>query len=217
MNVKPNPEDPAVAGHPSRNAARSAATRGSLIAAARGLFAARGFNAVGTEEIVRAAGVTRGALYHHFRDKEDLFLAVYEEVERDLTARVAEQALGAGGPWEVMERGAQIFLDACQEPEVQRVALVDAPAVLGWDGWRSVGERHALGLVQALIEQAIADGEIDRQPPRALALLLIGAIDEAALMVARAEDFAAARAEIGEVVSWMLRSLRRAERPTAAG
>jgi AcrR family transcriptional regulator len=216
MNVNPpsgdtEPNGPTREDVPSggRNAARSAATRGRLLAAARALFAERGFAAVGTQEIVRAAGVTRGALYHHFLDKEDLFLAVYEQVEADITGRLAEGAVAGQSPLELLEHGAQVFLDACREPEVQQIVLIDAPAVLGWDTWRAVGERHALGLVEGLLSQAMEVGEVERLPVRPLALLLIGAIDEAALWVVRADDIEAARAEVGRVVAWMVSALRR--------
>src|SRR5215212_184607 len=103
-------------------AERSESTRGALIDAARRLFADRGYAAVGTEEIVRAAGVTRGALYHHFDGKEDLFRAVYEDVERELVERVAASATAAGDPLELLHAGVQAFLDACEDPAVQRIA-----------------------------------------------------------------------------------------------
>src|SRR3712207_1328156 len=105
-------------------AEQSEATRTALIAAARGLFTERGYAAVGTEEIVRAAGVTRGALYHHFSGKDDLFVAVFEEVEQELTQRIAEAALSAGDPYEALRIGAQAFLDSATEPAVQRIALL---------------------------------------------------------------------------------------------
>ena len=128
---------------------RSEATRTALVAAGRELFAHRGYGAVGTEEIVRLARVTRGALYHHFNGKDDLFEAVVEEVERELTERIAaEAAARAADPWGAMVAGAGAFLDASLEPAVQRIILLDAPAVLGWETWREIGERYGLGLVQ---------------------------------------------------------------------
>src|SRR2546421_10255411 len=112
---------------------RSAATREALIAAARELFAERGYAAVGTEEIVRAAGVTRGALYHHFAGKRELFEAVHEDDERQLVERIAASAISTSAdPLQALHAGAQAFLDACEDPAVQRIALVDAPSVLGW-------------------------------------------------------------------------------------
>src|SRR5205809_951508 len=112
-------------------AERSSSTRAALIATARLLFAERGYADVGTEEIVRAAGVTRGALYHHFEGKSGLFRAVFEQVESEITERLANEALSRPDPWEAMASGLEMFLDVCVEPEVQRIALLDAPSVLG--------------------------------------------------------------------------------------
>src|SRR5271167_1991864 len=161
---------------------RSAATRASLVATARPLFAARGFAGVGTETIVRAAGVTRGALYHHFADKTELFAAVYEAVEQDLARELGELLAAAGvtDPIEVMTLGADAWLDACGEQEVQQIVLLDGPAVLGWERWREIGLRYGLGLVEGLLAHAVEVGRIPAQPVSALAHVLVGALDEAA-------------------------------------
>ena len=192
----------------SRKAEQSEATREGLIAVARALFAEHGYAGVGTEEIVRAAGVTRGALYHHFKGKRELFAAVLEVVEAELTQRVATAAISASDPFEALRAGAAEFLDACSEPEVERISLIDAPSVLGWDTWREIGMRHGLGLVQGTLEAAMEAGLIARQPVRPLAHMLIGAIDEAAMLVARADGREAARAEVGESVDRLLGALR---------
>jgi len=169
----------------NRQASRSATTRAKLIRAARKLFASRGYAAVGTEEIVRRAGVTRGALYHQFSDKEDLFLAVYEQVEQELTARVATALGEVRSPFAALRSGIRIFLEACRAPEVQRIVLIDGPAVLGWERWREVAERNGLGLIEAVVGAAIEAGEIAELKPELLAHLLMGALDEAALLVVR--------------------------------
>jgi len=174
--------------HVNRQAARSASTRAKLIRAARALFARRGYAAVGTEEIVRRAGVTRGALYHQFPSKEDLFLAVYEQVERELTASVAGLLDEVASPFAAMRQGIRAFLEACRSPEVQRIVLIDGPAVLGWERWREVAERHGLGLMEAVIGAAIDAGEIAPLAVEPLAHLLMGALDEAALLVVREPD-----------------------------
>jgi AcrR family transcriptional regulator len=194
---------------PTRRAEQAEATRAALIAAARELFAQRGYAAVGTEEIVRRARVTRGALYHHFSGKEGLFEAVFEQVEGELTEQVAGVAMGAAGPWEGMRSGARAFLDACLDPAVQQITLLDAPSVLGWERWREIGQRYGLGLVQASVQAAIDAGEIEPQPVRPLAHLLIGALDEAAMLVARADDVQATRREVGEALERYLEALRR--------
>jgi AcrR family transcriptional regulator len=198
MNVKP-----------TKHAERSEATRAALIAAARPLFAERGFAGVGTEEIVRAAGVTRGALYHQFRDKEDLFAAVFELLESELAQRTAAAA-GASGttdPLAELRVGAEAWLDACTEPEIQRIVLLDGPAVLGWERWREIGTRYGRGLVEAVLQAAVDAGRLAPQPIRPLAHVLMGAVDEAALYVATAEDPAAARVEVGAVLDGLITSL----------
>lgn len=179
-------------------AQRTAATRAQLLAAARKLFAARGFSDVSTQTIVAAAGVTRGALYHQFADKTELFAAVHEEVEAelvvDVAAGIAEQE--PTGQLAAMRAGVRVFLDRCAAPDVQRIVLIDAPSVLGWERWREVGVRYGLGIIEAMLAQAVADGVIPDQPLRATAHVLLSALDEAALYVARAEDPERARADM---------------------
>jgi AcrR family transcriptional regulator len=188
---------------------RSEATRDALIEAARTLFAARGYAGVGTEEIVRAAGVTRGALYHHFDGKRDLFEAVYERVEAGLAERIAAGALGSGAaaPLEAMRAGAETFLQACTEPEAQQIALLDGPSVLGWDRWREIAAEHGLGLIEATLQAAIEAGAIRDQPLRPLAHVLMGALDEAAMLIARAEDPERMRVEVGLTLDTLLAAL----------
>ena len=186
---------------------RSAATKAALVDVARPLFGERGFNAVGTEAIVRAAGVTRGALYHQFGDKAELFAAVYEAIEEDIALRIGEQIAAAGttDPIEVMTLGAEAWLDVCAEREVQQIVLLDGPAVLGWERWREIGTRYGMGLVEGVLAQAMETKSIPRQPVEPLAHVLVGALDEAAMYVARAQDQAAAgeqmRAVIGRLIA----------------
>ncbi len=190
-------------------AERAAETREALIAAARPLFAEHGFADVALETIVRAAGVTRGALYHHFADKTDLFAAVFERVEAEVAARMGE-ALAASNttdPIEVMRLGADFWLDVCSDPEVQRITLVDAPAVLGWQRWTEIGDRYNTGLVRELLANAVETGRIPPQPVDATTLTLLGAMREMTLYVARAEDHERARAEAGAVVDRLIRAL----------
>ena len=184
-------------------------TRGTLVRTARELFAERGFGGVGTEEVVRRAGVTRGALYHHFRGgKAALFAAVVEQIEQELVEEIAAGALSAGDPFEALERGCDAWLAACVRPDVQRIALIDAPSVLGWEAWRELGLRYGLGLVEAALGAAMDAGALERQPVRPLAHLLVSALDEAGLMVARADDVEATRAELGAMLRRLLEGLR---------
>jgi AcrR family transcriptional regulator len=190
-------------------AERTETTREALIEAARALFAERGYAGVGTEEIVRAAGVTRGALYHHFDGKRDLFEAVYERIEVELAQRIAAGALDSGtaDPLEAMRAGAEMFLSAATEPEAQRIVLLDGPSVLGWDRWREIAAEHGLGLIEATLQAAIEAGAIAEQPVRPLAHVLMGALDEAAMLVARAEDPERMRAEVGRTLDALLAGL----------
>jgi len=189
-------------------AERSEATRTALLGTARRLFAERGYAAVGTEEIVRTAGLTRGALYHHFRDKRDLFRAVFEQLETELAERFAEGALAAEDAWAGLAAGSEMFLDICLEPEVQRIALLDAPSVLGWEQWREIEASYSLGLIRAGLEAAMEQGAIERQPADPLGHVILGSLTEAGLFVARADDVKAARAEMGEVLRRVLEGLK---------
>jgi AcrR family transcriptional regulator len=192
-------------------AERSDATRAALVTAARPLFAQRGYAGVGTEEIARAAGVTRGALYHHFEGKRELFEAVYEQIEIELAERIASGALRANAtsPLAAMKAGAEMFLLASSEPETQQIVLLDGPSVLGWDRWREIATEHGLGLVEATLQAAVEAGEIDSQPVRPLAHVLMGALDEAAMLVARADDAEQMRAEVGRTLGALLDGLSR--------
>src|SRR5436190_1557994 len=129
----------------SSRAQQSEATRRKLLRVGRDLFTRNGFSDVPTEEIVRRAGVTRGALYHHFRDKRDLFAAVVEQVEQEVLERVAEAALAESDAWEQQRAAIDAYLDVCLEPAVQRIVLVDAPSVLGLEAWRDIEARYGLG------------------------------------------------------------------------
>jgi AcrR family transcriptional regulator len=194
---------------PRTKAAQREATTAALISAARALFAERGYGGVGTEEIVQQAGVTRGALYHHFKGgKEDLFRAVLVQVSAETAQRVIQAALATDDPWEELVAGADAFLDAAMTPEVQRIMLVDGPSVLGWDVWRAADADYALGMLEQALQHAIDAGRIVQQPVKALAHVLLGALDEAAMVIARADDPPAARAEMGQTVRRLLEGLR---------
>ena len=181
---------------------RTAATTAALITAARGLFGSEGYGEVGTERIARAAGLTRGALYHQFNNKTELFAAVLNQVEADIaqrmTAAVAE--LDPSETAQLLMAGADAFLNACGEPDIQRIVLIDGPSVLGWERWRTICLHHSVGLITAILSDGITRGTIEPQPIAPLTHLLVGAVDEAALYIARAEDQISARAEIAVVL-----------------
>jgi AcrR family transcriptional regulator len=196
---------------------RSEATRRRLVAAARTLFAERGYAGVATEQIVRAAGVTRGALYHQFRDKAALFAAVAETVQAEIAQRITAgaQADGFTDPMATLHAGMRRFLEACADPLVERILLLDGPAVLGWRAWRELADRYGLGLLQHALQAAIDAGAITPQPVVPLAHVLIGALDECALYVARAPDPPAARQQCITVLQQLLDGLtpRPSQRP----
>lgn len=200
----------------NRHVARSEATRALLVATARRLFAEAGYAGVSTEEIVRAAGVTRGALYHQFEGKAGLFRAVFEELERELAERLAAHALTRENPWDAQLAALDAFLVACGEREVQQIALLDAPSVLGWEAWREIEARYGLGLVIAGLRNLIESGVIPDQPVEPAAHAILGALTEAGLYVARADDERAAREEMSGVLRRLLDGLRGTQ-VTAAG
>jgi AcrR family transcriptional regulator len=193
----------------SKKAQQSEATRQNLLLTARKLFTDKGFADTGTEEVVRRAGVTRGALYHQFRDKKALFVAVVETVEREIAERIQSAALAETEPWARLRAGYLAFLDACTEPEVQRILLLDAPAVLGVDRWRSVEADYGLGLLTRGLEAIMKAGWMENQSVRALAHLLLGAISEGGLMIASAEDAGQARQEVASSLERLLAGLER--------
>lgn len=190
---------------PTTKAAQREATRAKLLAAARDLFGERGYAGVGTEEVVRAAGVTRGALYHQFADKRELFEAVLIELEQQVLTVAAQRM--AEHPDDVLaafKAGCHGWLEASADPATGRILLTDGPAVLGLDGWRAVAEEHGLGVVKASLAHGMETGAIKRRPIDPLAHVIVGALDEAALYVARAEDRPAALAEMTEIVDRMV-------------
>ncbi len=193
-----------------RKAQQSEATRGKLLRVARGLFTRQGYAGTGTDEVVDRAGVTRGALYHHFRSKQALFRAVYEQIEKELAEKLVQSALARSqaSRWEQLRAGAEAFLDACLDPAVQRIALVEAPSVLGWETWRSIDAQYGFGLLRAGLQLAMDAGEIEPQPVGPLAHVLLAALNEAALVIARADDVKVARVEVGATVLRLLEGLR---------
>jgi AcrR family transcriptional regulator len=193
---------------------RTRATRKALIAATRPLFAERGYAAVPAEEIVAAAGLTRGALRHHFGDKKELFRAVFEQLESEITESVGAALAGTDDTWTAATRGLTAFLDACQDPEVIQIALTDAPAVLGWADWRAIEANHGLGLITAGLNQAMAEGILTPYPVDVLAHLILSAVIEAALLIAHATDRRTARADAERTLLALLTGLRAPQTPT---
>ena len=194
----------------ARRAEHAADTREALIAVARRLFARDGFDGTGTEQIVAEARVTRGALYHHFRDKADLFRAVMAQAAGDVAQRLIDEQLAAEAtsPLDDIRDGVSAFLDVCIGGDFQRIVLVDGPRVLGADAWEDLVDRYGRAILEEWLTRAAETGALDAIPVRALARLLIAMLTEASLEIARADDPAAERAELGEVLDRILVGLR---------
>lgn len=152
------------------------------------------------DEIVRAAGVTRGALYHHYGDKQGLFQVVVEELELEITTEIETAFESAPDPVSGMLNGLDVFLTACLRDEVRQISLTDAPAVLGWNVWRELEAQYGLGLLVRALEKAMADGLIVAQPVQALAQLVLSAVMEAARMISESDDPASTRADVQQVL-----------------
>jgi AcrR family transcriptional regulator len=158
--------------------------------------------------VVRRAGVTRGALYYHFRDKRDLFQAVVEDLQQQILERVQQAATDVADPWEGLRLGLHAFLDACTEPAVQRIVLTDAPSVLGRATWREIDARYGFGLLRAALQGLIDAGLLEPQPVDPLAHMLLGALSEAGMVIAESEDMASTRRDVGVSLDRLLRGLR---------
>lgn len=188
---------------------RSRATRAALIAAARQLFAERGYADVPADEIVAAAGVTRGALYHHFADKRALFEALFREMEAEITEEIAAAAAAAEPGWPSIGAALSVFLDICLRPEVVQIMLTDAPAALGWAKWREIESEYGLGLTIDQLQGLADTGQVAGGSVRLLAQLALSAVIEAALVIAHSDDPAAARAEAEPALLALLSGLVR--------
>jgi AcrR family transcriptional regulator len=194
---------------PRTQAERSAATQHALITAARRLWGERGYADVGTPEIAEAAGVTRGAMYHQYADKAALFRAVLEALDQDIIERLQASVAAAEPktPSETMHAMADAWLDIAGEPEVRQLMLIDAPSVIGWSEYREMSQRNSIDAAEQLLQAAIDAGQLRPQPLRPLALVLLGALDEAAMYLAGAEDRAQARHDVSAVVHALIAGL----------
>jgi AcrR family transcriptional regulator len=185
--------------------ARGETTRRDLVDAGRSLFAEKGFFDTSIGDLVGRSGVgTRGAFYHHFKDKAELFRAVFEEVERDLTLRSMADPPTGSDPWEVLTRGLHGFLEAALEPEVQRIMLIDGPVVLGWQTLRSIQEGNSIALIDEIVREAMTEGSIDKQPVRELTHMLVAALEEASRLVVHSAKPDEARERAAKVLDRLL-------------
>jgi AcrR family transcriptional regulator len=168
----------------TRKAEQSRETQGRLIDAAKELFTTRGYTGTALEDVVAKAGMTRGALYHQYSDKRDLFRAVFTAVEEDLGQKIARAAGAETDPWEQLRAGARAVLENAADPAIRRIVLTDGPSVLGWEEWRRIDEQYSIAMVRMAFEVNIAAGNIAPQPIEPLAHVIVGALNEASLAVA---------------------------------
>jgi AcrR family transcriptional regulator len=196
-------------GAQGKRAAQGRATRGQLIDVATGLFAEHGYEGTSIEAVLTAAGVSRGALYHHFAGKEALFTAVLDALNERITLQLTEIIGASADPAEAVRTAALAWIDLAGDPVIQRIMLVDAPSVLGWEQWRAMDEGRTVGAMRAML-QAVADtGRLPGELVGPFAHMILAALDEAALVVARAPDSRAAVAEERQAVEEFLARLLR--------
>lgn len=186
---------------------RGQATREQLIAVATRLFAEHGYEGTPIEAVLEASGVSRGALYHHFRDKVALFEAVLEAVEIATAQQTVDATREAGDAVAALRAGCLAWVRLAGDPIVQRILLIDAPSVVGWQRWREVEEKHALGLLKAGLQAAAEAGHVPQAHVDAFAHMLLAALNETALLIARAPDQAAAMRKGQAAVDEFLRRL----------
>jgi AcrR family transcriptional regulator len=191
---------------PNKNVARGEATRAQLIAVATRMFAAQGYEDTSIEAVLREAGVSRGSLYHHFASKEALFEAVLQEVEAQVGERALSATAGADGPVAALRAGCLEWIRVAGDPVVQRILLIDAPSVLGWERWRAMGER-ALGFIRAVLQAVADEGRLRPDLVEPLAHVVLAAIDELALLVAQSADPEAAMRSGSDAIDELLRRL----------
>lgn len=191
----------------SRKVAQGEATRLALLDAARRLFGSQGYADTSLDEIVVAGGVTKGALYHHFSGKEELFRGVFQAAKQQLSRAVVEAHLDPD-PWTSLLAGCRTFIEAHTDPAVQRIVLLDARAVLSWEAWHEVDSQYGTVILRSVLRRAVNHGLIEPQPLNSLATILSGALTEACMLVANADDPVAARAEATQIIERVLEGLR---------
>ena len=182
------------------------ATRLALVAAARDLFAS-GYDAAGTPAIALKAGVTRGALYHHFKDKRDLFKAVVEQVAEDIVVQIDAAATRSQVPTDSIIAGCKAFVSACDNAAIRQIFFLDAPAVLGWKAWRAIDACYGLGSLMQGLSACAAAGLLEVEQVGSAAHLISGALNEAVFMLAEQPNQSHVRDRIDRSIERMVRGL----------
>jgi AcrR family transcriptional regulator len=172
----------------NRKIAQGQATRQQIVGAATRLFTKPGYEATSIEAVLRESAVSRGALYHHFASKEALFAAVLDQAEADVAAAIVRASRGIADPVRALRAGCKAWLDLARDPMVRQVVLIDAPAVVGWEAWREIEARYSLALIKAPLRKLAAAGQVRADLVDVLAHMLLAALNEVALMIARADE-----------------------------
>ncbi len=186
----------------------SAATRSSLVDEAAGLFAARGYAGTSLDEVVARAAVTKGALYHHFAGKQELFRAVFERTEEAAMAAIQEQMAVETDPWERARAGIGGFLAACQEPGYRRIVLEEGPVALGIEHWRESEQRTTFAILRAVAADLLADQNVDADLVEAFTQVFFGALSAAGQAIATADDVEATGERVATVLAAILAGLQ---------
>jgi AcrR family transcriptional regulator len=185
---------------PRKRDEQSDATRATLIAAARRLFARRGYPEVSVDEIVQTARLTKGALYHHFKDKQELFRGVLEQIQEAIRERLIAAAARPGDGLTQLLAACHAYLDACTEDDVGRIVVLDSPAVLGWDAWCKLNREYGLGFFEERL-RAIRGND---PAIEASAQMLLGALNVAGRVISQADDRSVARSQVGATIDRLI-------------
>ncbi|EHY90758.1 TetR/AcrR family transcriptional regulator [Saccharomonospora azurea] len=187
-------------------------TRKALVDSAVALFTERGYAGTSLDEIARRARVTKGALYHHFEGKQAIFEAAFDAVETDVKGRLETILRGDQPPWDRALDGLREFISSCLDPAYQRIALHEAPVVMGWARWREAEDRYSFGLIKAALGDLIDAGDVVSVPVDITSRLLFGALSSAATEIAGSSEPKRVGAEVEQVVIALLEQVRAASR-----
>ncbi|MBK1786187.1 TetR/AcrR family transcriptional regulator [Prauserella cavernicola] len=193
----------------SRREDYSESTRSALVASAVELFTDRGYAGTSLDEIARRARVTKGALYHHFSGKQAVFEAAFDAVETGVKGRLEKIMSGPEKPWERAQKGLREFISSCLDPAYQRIAIHEAPVVMGWQRWRDAEDRYSFGLIRSALQDLIDAGEVVRVPVEITSRLLFGALSSAATEIASSPEPEKVGAEVEQVIISLLEQVRR--------
>ncbi len=187
-------------------------TQKTLRLEARKIFAKKGYSGANTNELVQRARVTKGALYHHFANKRELYHSVVEDMERELVERLEDAATAAAGgrrdPWERLRAMCRAYLDACRDPALARMLVLEAPVVLGWKTWCDLEQKYEVAAFARCLEEANRDAGALPEPAETLAQVILGALTTGARVIATSADPSAARADIQKTIDRLIAGLR---------